>query len=244
MLLKNKKILFFGTDNEISSSILQHLVSLEAQIFFVSHHDFDELIESDQENYKHIKANYYSLENIENLFSTSLKNEINFDGLVFGGGKGGVRPVKLNKSDFVQNMFQANVFSLMQIMRFAVRKDFMNNGASIVALSSVSSIKGLKSKTAYSASKAALEAVVRGAAAELADRKIRVNAIQKGWVTSDMNLDFIQDNRNLNDDDDFKKQILGAIEPSELANLVGFLLSDQVKTITGTSVLLDGGYTL
>jgi len=89
-----------------------------------------------------------------------------------------------------------------------------------------------------------LEASIRACAAELSDRHIRVNSIQKGWVTSDMNLGFIKDNRSLNDDSDFKKQLLGPIEPEELANLVSFLLSDQVKTITGTSILLDGGYTL
>jgi len=59
-----------------------------------------------------------------------------------------------------------------------------------------------------------------------------------------MNLDFIKDNRSLNDDNDLKKQLLGPIEPQELANLVVFLLSDQVKTITGTSIVLDGGYSL
>ena len=58
-----------------------------------------------------------------------------------------------------------------------------------------------------------------------------------------MNMDFIRDNRSINDDNDFKNN-LGPIEPKELANLVVFLLSDQVKSITGTSILLDGGYTL
>jgi enoyl-[acyl-carrier-protein] reductase (NADH) len=38
--------------------------------------------------------------------------------------------------------------------------------------------------------------------------------------------------------------LLGAIEPEELANLVTFLLSDAVKTLTGQAIVLDGGYTL
>jgi len=59
-----------------------------------------------------------------------------------------------------------------------------------------------------------------------------------------MQLDFIQNNRSLSGEDDFSKQLLGAIAPEEIANTVAFLLSDATKTITGTSMVLDGGYTL
>jgi NAD(P)-dependent dehydrogenase (short-subunit alcohol dehydrogenase family) len=81
-------------------------------------------------------------------------------------------------------------------------------------------------------------------AAELSDRRIRVNSILKGWVLSDMKKDFIRSNMDLNEKNDFQKQLLGIIDPVEVANTVAFLLSDAVKTITGTSVLLDGGYTM
>lgn len=243
-MLKNKKILFFGTNNDISKAILESLIQQNAKVIFVSQSKIPDFKIINQTSENHFFLNYYSIETISDFFLNQLKDEKGFDGFVFGGGIGGVRPIKLTKTDFVQDMFDANVFSFLEIMRHIVKKGFMNDGASIIGLSSVSSSKGLKSKVVYSASKAALDAAIRGAAAELSDRKIRVNAIQKGWVTSDMNLDFIKDNRSLNDDSDFKKQLLGAIEPQELANLVSFLLSDQVKTITGTSILLDGGYTL
>lgn len=59
-----------------------------------------------------------------------------------------------------------------------------------------------------------------------------------------MQLDFIQNNRSLSGEDDFNKQLLGAIDPEEIAHTVAFLLSDATKTITGTSIVLDGGYTL
>lgn len=243
-MLKDKKILFFGTDNDISITIVESLLKQSATVVFVSQNEITDSDVLERIPKNHLVKDYYLPEKIEDFFKTELKNEKGFDGVVFGGGIGGVRPIKLNKIDFVKRMFDANVFSFMELMRHVVKRGFLNDGASIVGLSSVSSIKGLKSKEVYSASKAALEAAIRGCAAELADRHIRVNSIQKGWVTSDMNLDFIKDNRSLNDDSDFKKQLLGPIEPEELANLVSFLLSDQVKTITGTSILLDGGYTL
>ena len=243
-MFEDKKIVFFGTGNEISSEIVRNLLAQKASVTFIAPSEFSTPVSWKEQVSNYLIQDYYEVEIIESLFKNELKEERGFDGFIFGGGIGGVRPIKLSKNDFVKNMFDANVFSFLELMRHIVKKGFLNDGASIVALSSVSSVKGLKSKTAYSASKAALEGAVRGCAAELADRKIRVNAIQKGWVTSDMNLDFIQDNRSLNDDSDFKKQLLGAIEPHELSNLILFLLSDQVKTLTGTSILLDGGYTL
>jgi NAD(P)-dependent dehydrogenase (short-subunit alcohol dehydrogenase family) len=141
-------------------------------------------------------------------------------------------------------MFERNVFAFLEIIRHLLKKRLINEGASILALSSVSSIKGLKSKSVYSASKAALDAAIRGIAAELSSKKIRVNSIQKGWVSSDMNLGFIKSNTAISESDDFSRQLLGAIEPEELANLVTFLLSDAVKTLTGQAIVLDGGYTL
>ena len=52
-----------------------------------------------------------------------------------------------------------------------------------------------------------------------------------------MKKDFIKNNMDLNENDDFKKQLLGVIDPVEVANTVAFLLSDATKTITGISLI-------
>lgn len=244
MILDDKKILIFGNNSAIPSSIVELLKIKKARTVFISNQVDENNIIPQNIKKDFVQFNYNIVENIPLLFDEHLNKLAPFDGLVFAGGIGGVRPVKLNQPNFVMDMFSANVFSFMEIVRHTSKKGFLNDGSSIVALSSVSSIKGLKSKSAYSASKAALEGAVRSFAAELAARKIRVNVIQKGWVSSDMNLGFIKDNIQLSEDDDFKKQVLGAIEPEEIAYLVSFLLSDNVKSITGTSILIDGGYTL
>jgi NAD(P)-dependent dehydrogenase (short-subunit alcohol dehydrogenase family) len=242
--LEDKKILIFGSNSAIPCSIAENLKIKGAKIIFISNeiNENEGFIQNIKKDLVHF--NYHFIENISGLFSEQLIKYSPFDGIVFAGGIGGVRPIKLNQPSFVMDMFSANVFSFMEIVRQAAKKGFLNDGSSIVALSSVSSVKGLKSKSAYSASKAALEGAVRSFAAELAVRKIRVNVIQKGWVSSDMNLGFIKDNIQLSEEDDFKKQVLGAIEPDEIADLVSFLLSDNVKSITGTSIIIDGGYTL
>jgi NAD(P)-dependent dehydrogenase (short-subunit alcohol dehydrogenase family) len=236
--MKSKNVLILGSSSEISISIVKKLSSLKYNIYFISNKSVDvELLSC-----SNVELDFTNFDKLSRYFD--LNDFSPFDGIVYAGGKGGVRPLKLNNDDFVQSMFHENVFTFFEIIRILLKKKLINEGASIVALSSVSSIKGLKSKTVYSSSKAALDAAIRGMASELSDRKIRVNSIQKGWVSSDMNLDFIQSNMAISENNDFAKQLLGVIEPEEIANLTSFLLSDDVKTLTGTNILLDGGYTL
>jgi len=141
-----------------------------------------------------ISFDFYQTDLIEAELKTKLTLDFKLSGIVYAAGFGGVRPLGLMSTNFVHQMMNANLYAFLEFARVLTKKTRFENGGSIVAISSVSSIKGLKSKIAYSASKAALDAAVRGMAAELADRKIRVNSIRKGWVEADLKHDFIQDN--------------------------------------------------
>lgn len=239
-LLGKKKIILAANDTAINKAILDGLLQAGANVVVLGELNVD--------SYKNaitvIPCDLTDVDNLEVACKPQLLSHKPFDGFVFAAGKGGVRPLGLTKPEFLHDMMRANCYSFIELSRILSKKDFLNEGSSIVALSSVSSTKGLKSKIAYSASKAALDAAVRSMAAEFASKKIRVNSIQKGWVSSDMNLDFIENNRALSANDDFNKQLLGAIEPDEIAGVVQFLLSNAAKSITGTAMVLDGGYTI
>ena len=77
---------------------------------------------------------------------------------------------------------------------------------------------------------------------ELRERKIRMNTVMPSWVRTRMFDSFMA---NYPDSSDVKeiqeKQYLGVTEPYEVANTIAFLLSDATKTITGTTILMDGG---
>ena len=120
----------------------------------------------------------------------------------------------------------------------------LKNGASVVALSSISSIRAMKAKMAFCSAKAALDAAIRCLAVELADKGIRVNSIQKGVVDADFAKGHIQDVASINEGAAEKAAPLGVTKAEEVANTVAFLLSDATRTITGTSIVIDGGYTL
>jgi NAD(P)-dependent dehydrogenase (short-subunit alcohol dehydrogenase family) len=226
--------------------IVEQLLLLKHEVILIDRKEQlpDSLINLKNNNLSFYSFDFYQTQLIESELKQILSIGKKINGFVYSAGIGGVRPLALNTTGFVSEMMNANLYAFLEFSRLISKKTRFENGGSIVAISSVSSVKGLKSKIAYSASKAALDAAVRGMAAELADRKIRVNSIRKGWVEADLKHDFIQDNIALSAQDDHARQLLGTIGTADLAKLVCFLLSDDSKFISGTNVLLDGAYTI
>ena len=111
-----------------------------------------------------------------------------------------------------------------------------------MAMSSTGSIHGKPTKVAYSASKAAIDASIRCMVCDLKQKKIRINSIMPSWVNTNMYASFLRDYPDSRDIQEIQeRQYLGVSEPVEVANVIAFLLSDATKTITGTSILMDGG---
>ena len=112
-------------------------------------------------------------------------------------------------------------------------------GGSIVTLSSGAAVKGAVNGAHYSASKSGLFGLTKSAALELAGHNIRANVVAPGLVDTD------QPRIEFSDDDmDRLWQILplaGKTEPSDVADLVMFLLSDQARRITGQIIHVNGG---
>jgi len=119
----------------------------------------------------------------------------------------------------------------------------LNDHASVVFLSSSSASISPPSASVYAASKAAVNAVVKIAARELASRNIRVNAVSPGPVATE-----IMQKIGLNKD--LETRLLSSIplatmgQPEEVAKLIAFLLSDEAAFITGSEMLIDGGQSI
>jgi NAD(P)-dependent dehydrogenase (short-subunit alcohol dehydrogenase family) len=163
------------------------------------------------------------------------------DGLVHSAGMGGVTPLRTQSRTSIERVMVPNLFAALGLMRGAASKRVFNDGASLVFVSSVAGIVGSAGLTAYSASKGGLEAAVRSAAVELRQRKLRVNAVAPGYVRTPLM------DRSLSELPDVSaietRQFLGILEPEEVAIAIAYLLSDSAKRITGTTLVIDGGYT-
>lgn len=161
------------------------------------------------------------------------------DGLVHCAGISSRKPLNVLKAEGFTKVMDVNFYSFVELVRLVTKKKHFNDGGSIVVMSSISSIRGYKAKSEYCVSKAAVDAFVRCMALELADRKIRVNSVMAAEVLTPLALKARETNASVGASD-FNAP-LGPSDPYEVANTIAFLLSDATKTITGTSVLIDGG---
>ncbi len=129
---------------------------------------------------------------------------------------------------------------------FTIQKalPYLSDGASIILNTSVAGQTGSPNTSAYSATKAALRSIARTAAAELADRGIRVNVVAPGPIETP-----IIARTGLPKDvvDEFAKTIVAKVpmkrfgKPEEVAGAVAFLASSDASYITGVEINVDGG---
>lgn len=161
------------------------------------------------------------------------------DGIVHCAGISSRKPLNVLSKESFSKVMNVNFYSFVELVKQCAKRKNINSGASIVVMSSISSIRGYKAKTEYCVSKAAVDAFVRCTALELADRKIRVNSVMAAEVLTPLALKAREINASVGASN-FSSP-LGPSEPYEVANTIAFLLSDATKTITGTSLLIDGG---
>lgn len=186
--------------------------------------------------------NLNDIDSIEGLIKTMVEEGGQFNGFAHCAGIAQARPLKMTKTSDIINQMKPNLFSFIEIVRCLSIKGRIADEGSIVAISSTASIQGKQSKVAYSASKAGLDGAIRCLVCDLKKKRIRVNSIRPCWVNTIMYKRYIE-----RFDDTFEimeikeKQYMGVTEPIEVANTIAFLLSDAAKTITGTSILIDGG---
>ena len=120
----------------------------------------------------------------------------------------------------------------------------LNDGASIINLSSINAYTGMPNTSIYAASKAALNSYTRTASTELAPRKIRINSVNPGPVSTPI---FSKTGMPEADLEAFASAIQNRVplkrfgQPEDIANLVSFLASDEASFITGSEYNIDGG---
>ena len=165
-------------------------------------------------------------------------------GVVHCAGIHWLRPLQLTDSTCLQEMLSSHVVSSIALVRALIsRRLAPKEGGSIVLFSSAAALQGGAGAVAYSAAKGALISAARVLAVELAKRKIRVNVIAPGVVRTPQSEAFLskltpEQVQSIADD-----HLLGFGQPEDIAGVAAFLLSDDARWITGTTIVADGGLT-
>jgi NAD(P)-dependent dehydrogenase (short-subunit alcohol dehydrogenase family) len=167
-----------------------------------------------------------------------------FDGIFHAAGVELVRPARLVKQQHVAEVFGSSVFATFGIAKSASQKGVLSDGASLVFMSSVAGSRGQTGMMVYSAAKAAIEGAVRSLSCEMASRRIRANTLAAGAVVTEMHSRLTRGLIPEAVADYEGKHLLGFGDPQDVANATVFLLSDASRWITGTTVFVDGGYTV
>lgn len=134
--------------------------------------------------------------------------------------------------------FKGAVFTVQEFL------PVLNDGASVINLSSINAYTGMPNTAIYAASKAAMNSFTRTAATELAPRRIRVNAVNPGPISTPIFGKTGMSEEQLNGMATAMQERIPLKrfgEPSDVANLISFLASDEAAFITGGEYNVDGG---
>jgi len=142
-------------------------------------------------------------------------------------------------ADF-DKVIEGNLRSVFMLSLHCAKRMAETGGGSIIHVSSVGGLVGFPGMAAYGASKGGVAQLARSMATDLAPHRIRVNAICPGvietGITKALPPELIAGVKQMTP--------MGRIaDPSEVANLALFLAGDESSFITGTAMLVDGGYT-
>ena len=163
------------------------------------------------------------------------------DVIVSNAATGVIRPALEIEEKHWDWTLNANARALLTLVRQAASS--LQPGASVIAISSLGSTRVLEDYVVVGVSKAALEALVRYLAVELAPRGVRVNAVSAGLVETGA-LEYFNNRDEMLEHYKRRTPAGRLVGPGDVADVVCFLASPAADMIRGQTVVVDGGYSI
>ncbi len=186
------------------------------------------------------------LENDPDEIATPIMQDAEANGSLWGGvycpGVEPVMPLRGLNTSMIERTFRVNYVGAQMFTKALASKRVRDQqGGSIVLIGSVAGLRGNKGISTYCASKAALIAGVRSLALELTPLRIRVNSISPGWFESPLaeaSFSWYPGGK----EKVAEAHPLGMGKPADVAAAAVFLLSAEAGWVTGSNMVVDGGY--
>jgi NAD(P)-dependent dehydrogenase (short-subunit alcohol dehydrogenase family) len=241
--LKNKTVFVSGASSGIGKSIATECSRMGAKMF-ITGRDSVRLNETftmlQGEGHVQIVADLQDKEGIK-----TIAQELPIlDGIVHCAGIAKPLPFQFLTEEVINEVMGINFNSGAILSNLLLRSKKINKGASIVFISSVSGVYcSSAGGSIYSASKGAVNGLVKGMALDLASKMIRVNSVNPGMIDTGIYSEGKITEEQLKED--IKRYPLKRYgKPEEVAFAAVYLLSDASTWVTGSNLLIDGGYTL
>jgi len=245
MDLTGRRILVTGASAGIGRACAILLAKLGAKVILVarnqSHLEETRALMDNGEIHHVIPFDLSLTENITEIAKNYDFKANKIHGLVHAAGVTGAIPISATTPRVVAAMMCVNFYSYVELVRLFSKRFYSHDCASFVAISSSAAQAAWKGGVAYCSSKAAIDAATRALALEFVERRIRFNTVVPSYIRTKIVDDALVSGI---DTDAFikQKQPFGLGEPEDVAYAVAFLLSDASKFITGTNLVVDGGY--
>lgn len=241
--LIDKTILVTGATSGIGRAIALECSKMGAKLIIVGR------------NIERLEEIFINLEGSDNLkfnVDLTIESEIidlvktipSINGIVHAAGIVKNIPFRYTKKSDYLSTFDINLFAPIELTKNILKEKKMNNEGSVVFLASIDgTLTSYIGDSNYSTSKSALVALSKSLALELATKKIRVNSILPGLIDTPLinNEMFLVEQLNI-EKNKYPIQRFG--NPEEVAYAAIYLLSDASKWVTGSNMVIDGGYTI
>lgn len=241
--LENKTILITGAASGIGRATAVQCAEMGAKVILVDLNenglkDTINLISRDDADYHALDLT--DIEKLGEMVSALPK----LDGVASNAGIVLSLLAKFSEPKDMERIFRINTFSHINLIHQLITQKKLNKGASIVFTSSMSGVFcGLAGGSLYGATKSAILGYSKALAIELAPRGIRVNTIHPGMIETPLTQGTALSKELL--EEDAKNYPLGRYgKPEEIAYSIIYLLSDATVWMTGTQLLIDGGYSV
>ena len=243
--LKNKYALVTGAGKGLGRACAIALAEAGATVIALSRtkSDLDKL----EKDIKRVKGKIIKIQ-CDVMEYQDLRDKINkikiIDILVNNAGTNIPEPFEKIKQTSMNYLVDLNLKAAFNVAQLVVKKMLKNKkrSGSIINMSSQMGHVGMIGRNIYNMTKFGIEGLTKGMGVELAKKNIRVNSVAPTFVETPMVKKFFKNNK-------FKKLVLGKIPmgrvatESDIATTVCFLASSASSMITGTSIIIDGGWT-
>lgn len=243
--LDNKVAVVTGGSSGIGLATAKRLVA-EGAFVFITGRRKDELAKAAAElgnNAVAVQGDVANEADMDRLYAEVKSSKGHVDVVFANAAVAETEPLGQIAASSIDKQFDVNIKGIV----FTVQKalPLMGEGGSIILTSSIGAYKGAPGQSIYTASKAAIRALARSWAVELAPRRIRVNVVTPGGFDTPGARALFPDEAVRNA---FIERVVAGVpvgrigDPSELANTVAFLASDAASYVDGADFQIDGGW--